>query len=271
MKQKKQKFGKRREKLRLKFSHVSFGILIFAIFIIISMSLYLFLQFKTGDFVYKKDVKMIGQIKGISLPFNYIVQWQNGELTEESLFSIGKLSELDELSDIEIENILEKDNGQYNYYPGRVEGDAFVFEDSALTETATDEEDATKTIETTEMLVPGRGKWNVILKLRDDCEPRVICGEWSKCEVDYDLDMLIAEEMSSGIQYRRCKDYSDCVSDFIDSKRCEVKVPIEIKKVIIEGEEYVEIYDKEKDKLIARMKDIQLANIKKLNIEFVVS
>jgi len=79
----------------------------------------------------------------------------------------------------------------------------------------------------------------------------------------------VTEGLVSGIQYRQCKDSKECMADFIDSRTCSRKEEIEIKKTTINGENYLEIYDL-KGKIIGSLKETQLENFKKLNIDFII-
>lgn len=250
----------RRGKGKIKLNYISFVVITFIIFAVIAVAFYLILQFKTGDFVYNKDTGLIGEVKGVALPLDYLVQWQDGSFSQESLFKIEKLKEL---SDAEVMELLEKDNQEYRFYPGQTKGEGLILEN--VTEV--------KEMSIGKIVIlssGGVGEKEFVLRIgEENCEPRFICGKWSKCQTKSDLYSLVTEEFS-GIQYRYCRDYSKCVSDFIDSRKCDAKVPIDIKRVIFEGEEYIEIYDKENNKLIAKMKEEQLANFKKLNIEIVV-
>jgi len=98
---------KKMRKKKFKLNYISFIILISVVFIVIVTFFYFLLQFKSGDFVYNKDTELIGEIKGVSLPLDYLVQWQDESFSQESLFGIGNLKEL---SDFEVMEILEKDN-----------------------------------------------------------------------------------------------------------------------------------------------------------------
>lgn len=251
------------KKRRFKISYILFAVSVFFVTLVVLLSLYLSSNFEVGDFVYNEETGLIGEVKGISLPLDYVVQWQDGSFSQESLFDIKKLSEL---SDLEIMDILEEDNKEYRFYPAEVRGkkEDIIF---TITDEVGEAEFATGKI-----LIPRSGfaRGSIILRTGEEgCQPNYICSRWSKCQTEYDLYSLVTEEFL-GIQYRYCRDYSDCMSDLIDSRKCEIKIPIKVKRVEIDGEEYIEIYDEEKNKLIAKLKETQLENFKKLDIELVV-
>ncbi len=229
---------------------IFFIVIILVIVIVVGLSLYLFLQFNTGDFVYNENTGLVGEIKGISLPIDYLVQWQDGELSKESLFNIRSLSEI---TDFEAMQIFEKEKtSELYFYPGDLE--IQNIEEIIDIGDMTGEEIIPKISE----------KGNFVSILGEfDCKPHFVCGEWGKCQAVYDLDMLLTKELVSGFQYRYCKDYSRCISDFVDSRKCETQIKIFTEKITLGGKEYVEVYD-ENNVLISRLKsegdemDVQL-------------
>lgn len=222
-----------------KAGHILFGLLVLVIFGVVGTSFYLFLQFGIGDFVYNSDTGLVGEIKAVSLPKDYLVQWQDGNLSRESLFNIRKLSEL---SDLEVLNLLEKEKTPEIYFdPGEAEEEGVKELLSIRDMSGIDVE-------------PKLGeKGNFVFVIGEEgCKPNFVCSAWSDCQAGYDLKGLITEELVSGFQYRYCNDYSKCVSDFVDSKKCETKIPITTKKVQLGDKEYTEIYD-EQNILISRL------------------
>lgn len=100
------------------------------------------------------------------------------------------------------------------------------------------------------------------------CMPNWNCEEWSGCELGYNLENIIEEEVSlDGETQRECEDLNECLEKKVEKENCKTKTTIEIKKVIVGDKEYIEIYDKEKGKLVAI---IELEEMEKLNIEFVI-
>jgi len=250
----------KRNKKGFKTIYLSLIILTLAILLIFGAFFYILSDFKKGDFVYKKqdgEIK-IGKVEGVALPAGYLVQWQDGSLNSEYFFDLRRISEL---SIEEIENTLKQENQEdYYFYPGKEEGII-----SSESEDNFSRADA---------LIPSSkkgDKLNFNLKIGDEnCEPNFICGEWQECQVEYDVyKFLEGEEITSGLQYRYCKDYKKCMPDFIDSKRCEIKSDIEVKKISSDNENYVEIYD-EKERLVSRIKEMRFENFRKLDVEFIL-
>jgi len=233
---------------KLGLGSIFFIILVIGIFGIVGMVFYLFSQFGVGDFVYNDDTGLVGEIKGLSLPKDYLIQWQDGNLTKESLFNIKKLNEL---SDLDVLRIIEKEKTPETYFfPGELEkesvGELVSIVDLSGTE-----------------LIPKLGrKGNFILMVGNEgCKPNFICNDWEECKAVYDLDSLITEDLVSGKQYRYCKDYSKCVSNFVDSKACKTKNPITMKKIQLGDKEYTEVYN-EKNILVSRLALIDEINNK---------
>jgi len=96
----------------------------------------------------------------------------------------------------------------------------------------------------TEMPEPtdGRGE--------EGCVPQFVCEEWSKCEIDYDLQYFSKKDIvMKGEQKRRCKDLNECKYDRLEERICETRIPILAK----DFEDYIEVYDKENENLISRI------------------
>jgi hypothetical protein len=116
---------------------------------------------------------------------------------------------------------------------------------------------------------PGSGGKNPVKLDNRDCSSVFICENWRECEVEYDLHKLIKGNFSAGIQHRHCKDYAECMSDFVDSRECKIKNDIFIEKVNLNGREYLEIYDVNK-RLIGKIDKVEVESLDKLVIEFVI-
>lgn len=233
---------------RFNLGKVFFIVLVVAIFGVVAMVFYLFSQFGVGDFVYNEGNGLVGEVKGFSLPQSYLVQWQDGSLTQESLFSLRTLSEL---SDLDALRIVEQEKTPETYfYPGELE------------EGAVEELVSINGLSGTDVIPKLSGKGNFMLMLGDEnCEPNFVCSNWGKCQAVYDVDSLITDDLVSGFQYRYCKDYSKCLSDFVDSKNCKTKIPITMRKIQLGDKEYTEVYD-EKNVLVSRLALINEKNDK---------
>ena len=234
---------------------VFFIVLVVAIFGIVAMVFYLFSQFGVGDFVYNDNEDLVGEIKGFSLPADYLVQWQDGSLTQESLFNIRKLSEL---SDLDVLRIVEEEKTPETYfYPGDLE------------EGVVEELVSIKGMGGIDVIPKLSGKGNFMLMLGDEgCEPNFVCSDWGECQAVYDVDSLITDDLVSGFQYRYCKDYSKCISDFVDSKSCKTKISITMKKIQLGNKEYTEVYN-EQNVLVSRLALINETK-EKLDVQILV-
>lgn len=90
------------------------------------------------------------------------------------------------------------------------------------------------------------------------------CGEWSNCQIVYDLDSIIGEEvLLDGEQIRICEDLNNCLEKTIETKECDTQVSINVKKIVKCDKEYLEIYDLN-ETLISRLELID----SRLNIQF---
>lgn len=89
------------------------------------------------------------------------------------------------------------------------------------------------------------------------CRPDINCGDWGDCEVDYGLLDLVGEEIGgiAGSRSRLCIDKSGCVESRKEVKSCSVGVDIYIRKFRKCGEDFVGIYNRLTEKLIARIKE----------------
>jgi hypothetical protein len=238
--------------------HLFYILIISMIFIIVvigSLFWYLSYSYKIGEFVYKEDGETkIGKIKSASFPLSYVIEWEQGNYTQESLFDINKISDL---NSGKIRNFFQ-DNGLEDYfYKEDINGKSIIL---------SEQENFSSVSETAVLGVGG----NTPIKLKDDeCMSVFVCGNWGKCEVEYDLHKLIRGNYSVGVRHRHCKDYSECMSDFIDSRSCKVKNNIILKNIKQDGKEYVEIYDEE-NRLIVKINKTEIDNIDKLDIEFLI-
>lgn len=86
------------------------------------------------------------------------------------------------------------------------------------------------------------------------CSPELICGSWSSCNVDYDLLSVTNNQYAyKGIQSRICEDQSNCVGKIIEKRECSVYVDIYTKIIEKCGKEYIGIYNKLNNQLLARL------------------
>ena len=106
---------------------------------------------------------------------------------------------------------------------------------------------------------------------KEICLPKWECSEFSECTADYTFNDVIEGRFKfEGKQERTCKDERKCKKVVIEKKKCNLAREIEVKKVKVNNEEYVEIYDKETGKKVAKVKETKTKEINKLDISFVI-
>jgi len=89
------------------------------------------------------------------------------------------------------------------------------------------------------------------------CLPDIECSEWSSCEVDYNFMDLVGGSISelTGSKSRICEDKNDCSDSREDVRSCSVGVDIYTKRFSKCGEDFVGIYDRLDNSLIARISE----------------
>ncbi len=109
----------------------------------------------------------------------------------------------------------------------------------------------------------------LLCEANKECITDIKCDEWSDCEVNYDFIDLVGDNVGNlyGIKSRVCKDKNTCAISQIEEKRCSISVDIYTKKFIKCGENFIGIYNKLNNDLIARIKDKTEIN-PSLNIYF---
>lgn len=95
------------------------------------------------------------------------------------------------------------------------------------------------------------------LETESGCIPNVECGEWTSCEVDYSFIDLTDGKINNldGIKHRICEDKNACVGSREETRKCSVNVDIYTKKFVQCGTEFVGIYDRLTNGLIARVEE----------------
>ncbi|MFH1521825.1 MAG: hypothetical protein ABIF18_02605 [archaeon] len=89
-----------------------------------------------------------------------------------------------------------------------------------------------------------------------DCMADIECSEWSSCDIDYNFADLIKEGIGdlSGVKSRMCKDNNGCVELQKETRSCSVSVDIYTQKFTKCGEDFIGIYNRLNNDLIARIK-----------------
>lgn len=119
-------------------------------------------------------------------------------------------------------------------------------------------------------IFPEMNKTNETIK----CTPNWNCVKISECNADYSFkDVINGIILKEGVQIEKCTDLAKCSSDKFEEKPCSFTIPINSKKVVWCGENYIEIYDNEKNILVGKMKEEKLKNYNnsKIDISFIVT
>ncbi len=93
------------------------------------------------------------------------------------------------------------------------------------------------------------------LKCKNDaCTPNISCSEWSICSINYSFSKVSDELMNlGGTKNRICKDQNGCADPAIETSNCSVGIDIYTKTFKNCGTEYIGLYNKIDDELIARI------------------
>ena len=112
-------------------------------------------------------------------------------------------------------------------------------------------------------------------ELEKECDSRFECGSWGECEADYTFEDVLEEKITvDGVKRRSCTDLNRCRRDKTEKIPCKLSIPIEVKKVEWCFEDYVEIYDKNTNTLVSRMKESEISeesNLNRIDISFVAA
>ena len=87
------------------------------------------------------------------------------------------------------------------------------------------------------------------------CVPDIVCGDWTSCEVDYNFLDLVGGAITdlTGSKSRLCVDRNKCSVPQEESRECSVNVDVYTKRFIKCGKEYIGIYNRLDNDLIARV------------------
>jgi len=108
-----------------------------------------------------------------------------------------------------------------------------------------------------------------------NCIPNYDCAEFTECNVDYNLDEILKGNPSlKGSQERICNEITSCEDeeDIIhEFQECSLAVDVRVEKNEWCFEEYIEIYDIATEKLVSRVKEKSIQNIKRVDIGFLTT
>lgn len=103
------------------------------------------------------------------------------------------------------------------------------------------------------------------------CVPDVVCGEWSECDAKYSFDDLLGDVGSvKGKQIRTCMDRNDCFVTEFDEQACSIDLEIYAEEEEWCGENYLFIYNRDSNQLIARILDRTLDDLPSFDVSLLV-
>lgn len=107
--------------------------------------------------------------------------------------------------------------------------------------------------------------YNVPMKLEcgsGRCVPSVKCSEWTSCEVNYNFMDLVGGAISDlkGTKSRICVDDNSCVDSVEEVRSCSVNVDIYTRRFSKCGQDFIGIYDRLDNNLIARIENGDVSN-----------
>ena len=100
------------------------------------------------------------------------------------------------------------------------------------------------------------------------------CNDWKECNADYSInDALNKIKDVKGLHERICVDLSGCAKNKTETAECSVGIPITVKQTEWCSEKYVEIYNEKIKKLVGRIRQEEVTNVKlnKVDISFVLA
>jgi len=86
------------------------------------------------------------------------------------------------------------------------------------------------------------------------CAPNFVCGAWSECSADYNVENLIYQTSVSGVKTRLCIDKENCLVNFEEKQNCSLQEEIIAENKVWCNQNYTEIKDKKTGKVLARLK-----------------
>jgi hypothetical protein len=110
-------------------------------------------------------------------------------------------------------------------------------------------------------------------KRRCTCQISWNCGEWSECRIDYEINDLIDNVQTvKGRQTRECFDSRNCAeTNKTEYYACDVNVSIDARVTEWCEEEFVELYVKENNQLVSRVKKMEVENLSRFDISFITT
>ncbi|MAH46533.1 hypothetical protein CMI37_11950 [Candidatus Pacearchaeota archaeon] len=103
---------------------------------------------------------------------------------------------------------------------------------------------------------------------REKCLPEITCSEWTECKSDYNfIDLISQTKEIRGAKSRTCVDRKNCVATKYEVKNCSLRTDIYTKRVKKCGTDYIGIYNKLTNNLIAKIEQGKAKDNPYLNIQ----
>jgi hypothetical protein len=80
-----------------------------------------------------------------------------------------------------------------------------------------------------------------------------VCGNWTGCDGEYNIEDILSEQYIAGVQERKCIDKTKCLPSFMQKANCSLKQEVAVKNTNWCNQEYTEVLDNE-GKVVARIK-----------------
>ena len=103
--------------------------------------------------------------------------------------------------------------------------------------------------------------YNVPKKLEcysaETCSPKIECGAWTGCELDYSFGDLTGGVIGDlgGKRSRVCRDRNSCIEPTKEVEKCALDVDIYTRRISKCGEDYIGIYNKLDGSLVAKLEE----------------
>lgn len=104
--------------------------------------------------------------------------------------------------------------------------------------------------------------------IKANCIPNILCSSWSSCNPDYTFASLDSVTQITGTKTRICSDSNSCTPSRYESQACSIHVDVYTKKVFLCGKNYVEVYDKLTNQLLARVQENKNSQSPSVDISF---
>jgi len=242
--------------LRKKIRTIKLYQVIIVLILLFGILFYVYPKYQKGDFIFDEGKNMIGEIKDESLT-EYVIRWQDGTFSKESRFRVESIRYLDEEGIMDI--LKENNEDGLSFYSWNEEGEILTQESAPK-----EEFPGIFSLSADELE-------NFTIKLGEKkCGPKLICGAWNECDIEYTLNN--AKDVSSiqTLQTRYCRDSRSCVADFIQTRKCEKVEPIRVERRTENNIVYIDLYNSD-NRLAFQLREEEYEQIKKLYIELFIA